>query len=393
MNIKRRDFLKQVAFISLYPLHSSNLSAITSKNFFPTLTASGSPMNLGLAHGKTFNIQIKKNLLFYIKWIISEEKNRLKELYNSARCFIPIIKETFPEQLEEMQGIAKGADLSLEEIIIINARTDLKFLFNKKQLKENPGCTSLAIESEFNNKPALAIGQNWDWNTHFKSTSVILRLTPDNGPKFVTFTEAGMLGKIGFNENKIGVCLNYLKHISNNINTGFGIPIHSLLRVVMTSKSLEDAYSKISLSKRCACANFMIAQHKESGPDIMDVEITPDAVAIIKPEKNYLLHTNHYISPSLSGGCMTKNSFSSNNRYKTGYKKLDSLNISNLDPVKSIKKVLSLREGAPHSISRSKAKDSQSTTIAGVIMDLTGNNLYIASGSPHKYPWVKLKGI
>ena len=90
---------------------------------------------------------------------------------------------------------------------------------------------------------------------------------------------------------------------------------------------------------------------------------------------------------------MSKGGISTTIRYKTGYALLDSIDLKVSDPIETMKKVLELREGAPYSVSRSPAPKSQSTTIAGIVMDLSRNKLYLAPGSPHENPWAAYPGV
>ena len=361
---------------------------------FPELKADGSYGTLGYEHGKKFALLIEKNLNFYKRWIPSPLTDKTEELIRAAELFVSLLRDHFPHQVEEMEGIAKGAGLTLTDIMIINARTDLRSLYTRSKPREDrPGCTSLAIRSTKGSASALALGQNWDWNSFFKDTAVILRLEPDNGPPLVTFTEAGMLGKIGFNRNKLGVCLNFLRHESENRADSIGIPIHCLLRAVMESGTLNEAHQKVALSPRCASANFLLAQYGDKKPGIMNLEITPDSLAVLRDEKDYFIHTNHYLSPSLEKGCKSRGGVSTENRYSTGYEYLSQMDLKAVNPVEALKQVLKLRKGAPFSVSRSPARGSQSTTIAGIIMDLGRDTFYLAAGSPHENPWLKNRGV
>jgi len=392
--LSRRDFLKQAAILGILPYINFSVSTLQTKSTnYPELEIQGSPGQMGMQHGRVLKKQIQKNIQFYKEWILSGDKNRINELINTASRFGPVLREYIPEQFEEIEGIAKGSGETVDDILIINARTDLKFIFEKSAAEQHsPGCTSLAIKKGKGLEALLALGQNWDWNLHFKDTAALLRINPDVGPSIVMFTEAGMVGKIGFNHHRLGVCLNYLKHTSNLSHEGLGVPVHNLLRTVLSCQTLSEAYNKVALFPRCGTANFMVAQFSEIGSEILDLEITPDAVAVIRPEKGYLLHTNHYVSPSLEGGCMSKGGISTTNRYETGYALLDSIDHQESDPVETMKQVLELREGAPYSVSRSPAPRSQSTTIAGIVMDLSRNVLYIAPGSPHEHPWTSYPG-
>ena len=395
MQINRREFIKTLSFLAAASsVYAPSFAGFGTSQTFPELKAGGSYGTLGYEHGKKFALLIEKNLNFYKRWIPSPLTDKTEELIRAAESFVSLLMNRFPHQVEEMEGIAKGAGLTLTDIMIINARTDLRSLYTRnKPHEDRPGCTSLAIRSTKDSASALALGQNWDWNTEFMDTAVILRLEPDNSPPLVTFTEAGMLGKIGFNRNKLGVCLNFLSHESENRADPVGIPIHCLLRAVMECGSLDEAHQKVALSQRCASANFLMAQYGDKNHGIMNLEITPDSVAVIRDEKDFFIHTNHYLSPSLEQGCMDRGSFSTENRYLTGYECLSQMDLNAVNPVEAMKQVLKLRKGAPYSVSRSPAPNSQSTTIAGIIMDLGRNTFYLAAGSPHENPWLKYRWV
>jgi hypothetical protein len=97
-----------------------------------------------------------------------------------ARGFVSMIGEHFPEMIEEMDGIASGASLKLDEIVLINARTDiLADVEGGITLQNAPCCAALALCGELDAKPAIALGQNWNWNPLIARSPVVLRLVPD----------------------------------------------------------------------------------------------------------------------------------------------------------------------------------------------------------------------
>ena len=188
---------------------------------FPELAVAGKPGDLGLAQGRAFATQIRANLEFYLQWLSqSGQIPRSARLFELASGFAPVLEERFPYMLEEIDGIARGAAMQLEEILLINARTDIMALVEAElAAKKVPACTALALQGRVRGKQILALGQNWDWNPVLAEAPVVLRLQPDNSPALMTLVEAGMIGKIGFNENRLGVCLNFLSHQADGRRT------------------------------------------------------------------------------------------------------------------------------------------------------------------------------
>ena len=361
---------------------------------FPELFASGSAGDLGLAHGTTFASQIDYNLAFYRKWLSEYGNVSVARLTEIARSFVPVIAEHFPHMVEEMDGIARGAALKLDEIVLINARTDILAIVEHEILLEHvPGCTALALFGEVDGKPALALGQNWDWDPLMARAPVVLRLEPDDAPPLVTLTEAGMLAKIGFNQHRLGVCLNFLSHQSDGQKDHFGVPIHCLLRAVLECPSINQVVEVVESSPRCASANFLVAQHDAGGPAALDLEITPNDVVTVGPDGSSLVHTNHFISPSLAGGCTSGRGPSTMTRYASA-KLLSSIaELEESDPVTRMEQVLVSREGLPYPISRDPDPDPSISTLAGIVMDLTGNRFILTNGSPHENAWIERPGV
>jgi isopenicillin-N N-acyltransferase-like protein len=391
--MNRRNFLNILAASGLCrisPLYSLGSSLKTP---FPELNLSGKGEAVGLVHGRTFADQIKYNLAFYIDLLSfgnPSEKSRLLQL---AGGFGTVISRHLPEQLQEMKGIAKGAGLTLEEILLLNARTEM--FVKVSQHSEpvfNPGCTALAIINRDARKPLLALGQNWDWNPVLADAPVLLRQKPAKGPSLVTLTEAGMVGKIGFNRHGLGVCLNFLSHTSDYSEYGFGIPVHCLLRAIMGCATLEEACALVNSMPRSASANFLVAQQDKGAPVTVSLECTPNTVKKIKETRGFLTHTNHFKSPSLMPGCTSGLGFCTVNRDKVAQKMSRLLAGKISDPVARMKKVLKSRQGAPYSISKSFISNASIATLAGIIMDLSRNRLHLTSGPPHVSAWMELKG-
>jgi isopenicillin-N N-acyltransferase-like protein len=395
MEIDRRDFMAGAASLGMLSLLQPAEALAAAPPPFPELKLSGTPGAMGLLHGKTFASQIRSNLDFYFKWLSAATRLQPARLKRVARPFGKVLGEHLPEQLEEIKGIAKGSGQSLDTILMLNARTDMLVMARRQSAGKTKGggCTSLAMLGD-RRRRTLALGQNWDWRPALAKGTVILRLAPKEGPRIVTFTEAGMVGKIGFNQHRLGVCLNFLSHHSEDPRAPYGVPVHCLLRAVMACTSLEQAYKLVAWVPRCASANFLMAQHAPGqAPRALDLEWTPNAVARLAPRGGYLVHTNHYKATSLKPGCGSGRGRSTTNRDTQATKLARQLARRVKDPAARMKRVLASTEGTPYAVSKVGAPDSPSTTLAGIVMDLTRNRLHVVAGPPHKGRWVVRPGV
>jgi isopenicillin-N N-acyltransferase-like protein len=243
-------------------------------------------------------------------------------------------------------------------------------------------------------RPLLALGQNWDWLPALAGGTLVLRLRPARGPRLVTFTEAGMLAKIGMNELRLGVCLNFLGHASDSPPPPPGIPVHCLLRAVLGCRSLEEAYKLVAWAPRSASANLLLAQHAPGeAPTALDLELTPSALARLPLADGILVHSNHFKDPSLARGCTAAGSVSTTNRNRVALELAQQLRRPLADPVRRMQRILVSRAGAPTSISKTATPESPSISLAGIVMDLSRNRLHLALGPPHQHPWHERPGV
>ncbi len=386
----RRDFLAGAAAAGALAAVNPAMARSRRKILIPELEVGGAPADMGRAHGKRFARAVKRNFAFYSKLLVSATGAKLPALLRQAGRFAPVMSKHTPDLLEEIRGISSGAGLKLEEVLMINARTDLLVLGRgQSALKEPPGCTAMALEGR-TKLGALALGQTWDWNASVRGNQVLLRLKPKKGPRLLTFTEAGMVGKIGMNQHGLGVTLNFLAHPSDDPEGNPGIPIHCLLRYVMGCQSLEEAVQKISWLPRCASACFTVASSAAAVPRAECLELTPTAVGRLPMQGGVLAHTNHYLDPALSPATKGRASASSLNRYKTAARLALELAGKVPDPAQRMRGILASREGAPNCISKD---GGGSVTLAGVVMDLTRDQVHLAAGPPHKRRWKTRPGV
>jgi isopenicillin-N N-acyltransferase-like protein len=146
------------------------------------------------------------------------------------------------------------------------------------------------------------IAQNWDWHPDVRSSLVLWTVPRADGGWFTTFTEAGILAKIGLNSHGVGVCLNIL---GSSADGGLdGVPIHILLRLLLQScQSLEDADRLLRRARVTAssCFNVGWSGAEEDGASVAAFEVSPGGVVRLEPEHGVVLHTNHFVVDPPSG--------------------------------------------------------------------------------------------
>ena len=99
-----------------------------------------------------------------------------------------------------------------------------------------------------------------------------------------------MLGKIGCNDRGLGVCLNILRSVDDGQTPG--VPVHVLLRHLLDSDDVAAACVTAAALTHGASSNIPLA---DRGGHVASLELSPRGVAVLRPERGTLAHTNHYL--------------------------------------------------------------------------------------------------
>src|SRR5437867_3841688 len=120
----------------------------------------GGPEERGRSHGEQARSKIHRCLEYYERNSMKSFGLQWEESLNFSRIYLPAIEKYHPSGLLEMKGIAAGAEVSLEEILVLNARFDMQ-KFRRIRSSE---CTSLALLSKATINGDVIVAQNWDMN-------------------------------------------------------------------------------------------------------------------------------------------------------------------------------------------------------------------------------------
>ncbi|MDW0113109.1 C45 family autoproteolytic acyltransferase/hydrolase [Sporosarcina saromensis] len=245
------------------------------------ITLTGSPYAVGRGHGEQGKKEIHRSLETYEALFKGYTGMKWKEVREKAMTHHDAIAAFRPAYLEEMQGIADAAGVQFEDILTLNARSEIA-------LTSTPdGCTSFAIQRGAN----TWLGQNWDWKGSQIDALLDVHIELEGKPNIRMITEGGIIGKIGMNAAGIGVCLNALLTRTWQPK----IPLHLSLRAVLESHSFEEAVAVVN-GNVASPAHFLIAS-REGG--MAGMEVSPIRTAMIEPVDGMVVHTNHICQTQL----------------------------------------------------------------------------------------------
>ncbi len=274
---------------------------------FPLIDVSGSAHARGKAQGGQARSRIERSIATYAKLLAFcgihwQEAQSLGERYRE------VIGDLDAGLLDEIEGIAAGAGRHVNEILALNARTEIipptypgephadwKKIASANLTGGVPDwgeCTALAVKPAASTTGTTLLAQNWDWLGAQRAALILVRHREPDGSSFITLTEAGMLAKIGFNDRGFGVCLNILR--SSDDGSRPGVPVHVLLRALLDRDSVADAIAFASKLGFGASSNVLCA---DASGETAALEFSPRGLSVVQGDEAPLCHTNHFLAP------------------------------------------------------------------------------------------------
>ncbi|WP_158971270.1 C45 family autoproteolytic acyltransferase/hydolase [Chachezhania sediminis] len=261
---------------------------------FPLIQTRGTPRERGRLYGEQARDRIRGSVDLYMGSLGKRGLTR-DDVLEMAAGFAPRIRDWAPDLMEEIEGIAEGADLAQAEIVLINARTEVLQLADRRtgtQPDPEPdGCTGAVVLPGATDAGHLIHGQNWDWRAECADTSVVLKVERDDGPDFLTFTEAGGLARSGMNAAGISITANYLE--CDRDYRGLGIPLPLIRRRALEAAHFAHAIRVVAVTPKSGSNNMMLGY---AGGFAVNLECAPDESFAIYPDaQGLIVHANHWL--------------------------------------------------------------------------------------------------
>ncbi|MBO8171913.1 MAG: hypothetical protein H0Z33_08480 [Bacillaceae bacterium] len=358
------------------------------------LKLTGSYREIGRVHGQSGKQEILQSLKTYEDMFFHFSKIDWKKAREQALIHVDAIENYDPDMLEEMQGIAEGAGVDFEDILVLNARSEIALAnYETSGVNYTDGCTAIGVAPPISDD--TIIGQNWDWKASQSQSLLFLEIEQKGKPAVKMVTEGGIIGKIGFNTAGVGVCLNAL--LTNKKTDQ--VPIHLGLRGVLNAESFEEAVTRIDGGQMASTANFLVAgDHTREENRVANIEVSPFGIDVMSATDGWITHTNHVCSLEIIKHVEDRNE----------YKFEDSM-VRNKRATQLVSEIVGKQEkidedhfktwfsdtyNYPNSISHYENKKApeyrRMETIFSIIMNLTKQKMLLCVGKPSENPYVEV---
>jgi isopenicillin-N N-acyltransferase-like protein len=270
------------------------------------LSFSGTPSAIGEAFGETCRDSIHD--LYQLRLVNAirqahehggRDVGESAVLAVAAACVAPT-RAHHPDGFAELEGIARGAGLTLVQVLAMNGLTDIRdVLAWGGELESLGGCSAFLVQADATATGKLIGGQTWDLATDNMPHVVAVRREVIGGPTTWALTTVGCLSLIGLNE--LGIAVG-----TTNIRTTDarpGVTYLSLIHKALASRDLDGALAAIEQAPRAGAHFYWLALAAdlpgcEGRERAFALECTPDHVDRLEVESGVHVHTNHCQIPA-----------------------------------------------------------------------------------------------
>jgi isopenicillin-N N-acyltransferase-like protein len=340
----------------------------------PLVQVSGTHREMGQQIGESCRENVQhsiRNARIVLENAFAEVKLTWVDAQSQAQNYLPFAQEHYPQYVEEIQGIAEGANVPFIELLVLNAIEELTM-----DVLHLTHCTSIGVSDERTVSGNVLAAHSEEWLSIDEDDVYVIQAKPKDEPPYLAMTYGGLLPNVGFNACGIAQLIDSVYPNDSRI----GSPRLVVSRAVLAAKTPEEAIRCTIVSDRAAGYNHLIVH--ESG-EIYNVESSANRFALLSSEDGVSVHTNHYLSSQMkevedsSDGLI-----GSRVRY---YRAQRLLNRTRQHSIQSLQDILSDHVNYPNSICKHVAGDNAVTnekTINALVIDLTAREMHIAWGNP-----------
>jgi hypothetical protein len=356
----------------------------------------GGPRERGLAHGEALRPRIAELLERWgdaLERGYGVDRTRYVELFFAQTAYAATLARLAPQIVAEVRGIAEGAGVDAHHLLAfqhVNEEFEIAPRFARAAPAVPGEACSTIVAPPRDGRPAL-LAQNLDLAQYLDGFQILLRSRCDESDgEIITLSVPGMISLMGMNSHGFAVCDNTLTQLRTDPQ---GLPIFALYRMLLESRSLDDALALVARAPHAVGLNWVLGD----GGGVAMIERSGGRAVRFGPDGSGLAyHTNHplvsddWAADFIGGGARPR-------PHRSSYLRLAALH-QRLQPaadlsVDGLKAVLASRDDADYPVSRGGGRNLEDQqigfTLACNIFELRPGDpvWHLAAGPPHERPF------
>lgn len=196
-----------------------------------------------------------------------------------------LLKDFYPELIEEMKGFAEGCHVTYEEVS--------SFILSIGVFEPEAQCSIFACY----NGSEVIMGRNYDLILDMKKYTESSLVCPNEKYSYVGHSDV-FLGKVdGMNEQGLAVAITLVQSEYKEVGLNFYVAVRKILE---NASTVEEAIHIISEFPSSICNNYLLA---DGSGNMAVVEKAPHNMFVRRPreDENFIICTNHFVSKEMIG--------------------------------------------------------------------------------------------
>lgn len=182
-----------------------------------------------------------------------------------------VIREACPIIAQELEGMAEGSGLSLDEHVLITLHEEL---YHRSTLPLVPHCTAVGVSPPVTSGQTL-IGQTWDWMQSVAGMSTMLEWSRDDGPSVLAYAFPGLWIGAGINSAGLALCWTSAGPNGKLHMPRVGLPSYVLLSHLLYQTSLDEVQRVAKQNRHAGWFTFVMG---DAEGRLLNVEGSPEGI-------------------------------------------------------------------------------------------------------------------
>jgi hypothetical protein len=244
----------------------------------PTVISGKNARERGIAYGKHLKEDIHRFLQQEIYEALGGKPTPKEVMLKYAAACGKVTREVCPMVAEEIEGIAEGAGLTYDEIILIHTHEEVYHRSKLPEADQEGHCTAVAVSPSDSGDGHTYVGQTWDWMTRLAGVSSVTEWRRDEAPSVLAYGYPGMPMGAGMNSKGIAICwtsggLGKADKTSPRI----GVPAYALITHLLAQNDIEGVIREANRDQHAGWFTFVVA---DADGKLVNIEGSPQGVAI-----------------------------------------------------------------------------------------------------------------
>jgi isopenicillin-N N-acyltransferase-like protein len=250
--------------------------------FGPASVLKGKPKQRGQAYGKQFRKPIRDFLHREIYKAFAGKPATKEQMRAYAAACAKVVRAECPLVAREFEGIADGAGLTFEEIVLINLHEEF---YHRTELPKHGHCTAVAVGPPDTADKHTYVGQTWDWMPSVAGQSHVTHWRRKGGVSVLAYGFPGMPAGAGVNANGLAMCWTSAALGTKGQTPRVGIPSYMLIAHLLAQKDLDAVIREVRKNKHAGWFTFVMA---DGNGRLVNIEGSPGRV-VVEPAKRRLV--------------------------------------------------------------------------------------------------------